>query len=146
MVVSPCTRGCLVVLGTVACAGAALAEPAAECELVLEAGTLSAPWLRVIEELRTELATRTDVDRCAHLRVAPVPEGATVAVTSGDRPAVRVVGTPADLRAAIVALVVVPPVRRRGPLPEPPAVDMPDPPTDVPSPIGSVATVRASAP
>lgn len=140
-------RGCLVVLASYACSRAALAERAPACELVVRTGPLAAPWVRAIEALRAELAVRPDIDHCADLRVAPAAEGATIEVTSGGRLAARVVETPADLRAAIIALLVIPPSSRPSAPPPRAAVELPALPSGLPSSIGpGVAVERADAP
>lgn len=99
-------------LAALACARGARADGGGElgaCELAVRVEPAAAAWGSAVEELRAELAGRGDVDRCAAVRVEPAAEGAEVTVTSGGRAAVRIVETPADLRATVLALVVVPP-------------------------------------
>src|SRR5262245_23615518 len=81
---------------------------AAPCAPSVHAVNLPTAWQRASDALAEELAARTDVERCAEVTIQATRAWASVVVTIGDRLARRTVAEPADLRAAVLALVLVP--------------------------------------
>lgn len=98
-------RTCLALV--LAAAPAAQAQP---CTPAIHDAELPAAWQQAVDVLKTELAMRTDIERCVDIavRVDPDLRHASVVVTLGEHRAVRAVADPADLRSTVLALLIEP--------------------------------------
>ena len=110
---------------------------AAPCVPSVHGVNLPAAWQRVSDALAQELAARTDVERCAGVTIHATPAGASVVVAVGDRRARRAVVEPADLRATVLALLLVPEL--------PPAVAPTSAPDPAPASMAPTPIVDAAA-
>src|SRR5687768_17032457 len=88
--------------------GAAAPVRAAPCVPVVHGADLDGDWQRAVEAMTDELSTRTDIERCVDIDVRPDGARMRVVVVMGDRQATRTVAEPADLRATLLSLVLVP--------------------------------------
>jgi hypothetical protein len=107
-------------------------------------------WTNELQAVRSELATRADVDHCASIWLVATTDGARVLVTLVDgRSTARRAASPPDLRATLIALLLVPeaPDAAAG-VADPPRADPPSPaPAPVPSPGADAAPQeRATSP